>query len=447
MTESRIPGFYKLSVSERRKRAAELLGLSEAALSSVLDSGGLEVERADKTVENVIGTFSLPFCLGLNVCINGEDFLAPMTVEEPSVVAAVSNAAKMIRAGGGFCAQADPPHMIAQVELHDVDHSAQTIHAIEEAREALMVLGDKAVPGLVARGGGVVDLEVRDLGDGFVVVHFIVDCQDAMGANLVNTVAEAAAPIIQTIANNSGGGSVGLRILSNLADRRKVRVRARIPAISLGLGSFTGERVRDGIVLASRFAEKDPYRAATHNKGIMNGVDAVVIATGNDWRAVEAGAHAYAARNGSYSPLCTWSKDEDGNLVGDLELPLALGIVGGPTRVHEGVKLGLKMTGVESASALAMLVASVGMASNLAALRALASDGIQRGHMALHARSVAVAAGAGGNEVEKVAHRIHRLGDVTLQAAHAALAQLRDSMKQDPKLSPVSSHGFAQPAP
>ncbi|MEM9189760.1 MAG: hydroxymethylglutaryl-CoA reductase, degradative [Myxococcota bacterium] len=421
MSTSRLPGFYKLSLDERRRLAAQALGVETRDLVRALQAGGLDVCRADKTIENVIGTFSLPFALTLNVTLNGQDHLAPMVVEEPSVVAAASNAAKLIRAGGGFLADADEPVMIAQVQLDEVDDAEAARAAIVGAYDEIRVVADQAVPGLVARGGGARGIEVRDLGDGSIVVHVLVDCRDAMGANLVNTVAERVAPLLATLA----GGRIGLRILSNLCDRRKVRVRCRVPVSALAQGERSGEAVRDAIVRASRFAERDPYRAATHNKGIMNGVDAVVVATGNDWRAVEAGAHAYAARNGRYEPLCTWRVDEDGALLGEMEIPLALGIVGGPTRVHAAARFGLEVTAVESAQELAMLVACVGMASNLDACRALATDGIQKGHMALHARTVAIAAGAEGDEVEKVAADIHQAGDVTVGAAKACLDTLR----------------------
>jgi hydroxymethylglutaryl-CoA reductase len=422
---SRLPGFYKLSVDERRRLAAQALGVDVRDLVRALAAGGLDLSTADKTIENVIGTYSLPFGVGLNVTMNGKDYLVPMVVEEPSVVAAASNASKMIRAGGGFGAAADEPVMIAQVQLDDVPDAAKASEAILSQRRALLHDADRAVPGLVARGGGARDIEVRDLGDGMMVVHVLVDCRDAMGANLVNSVAEGLAPRLVALS----GGAIGLRILSNLCDRRKVRVAARVPAEALATEEFTGVEVRDGIARASEFAERDPYRAATHNKGIMNGVDAVVVATGNDWRAVEAGAHAYAARNGRYEPLCTWRVDEDGMLAGELEMPLALGVVGGTSRVHSGAQLGLAMTCAESASELAMIAACVGVASNLAACRALATEGIQRGHMALHARSVAIAAGARDGEVELVASEIHRLGSVTLECAREVLAGFRPPIK------------------
>ncbi len=419
---SRWPGFYKLSVEDRRRVAAEALGIDVDDLISALGDGGLKCDKADKIIENVVGTFSLPFALALNVQINGQDFIAPMVVEEPSVVAAASNAARMVREGGGFTAEADEPIMIAQVQLDEVVDSVRACTRIRQHVGELIELGNEAVPGLVRRGGGVRGVEPRDLGEGMVVVHFHVDCRDAMGANLVNTVAEAVSDRVEELC----GGRMGLRILSNLCDRRKVRVTCRVPSHALAADGFDGADVRDGVVRASRFAERDPYRAATHNKGLMNGLDAVVLATGNDWRAVEAGAHAYAARTGQYSPLCTWRADHD-DLVGTLEIPLSLGTVGGPARVHDAARLGLRVVDASSAVELAMVAASVGMASNLAALRALATDGIQRGHMALHARSVASAAGALGADVERVAHRIHAAGNVTLEAAKRVLAELSRS--------------------
>jgi hydroxymethylglutaryl-CoA reductase len=396
-------------------------------LITALGDGGLACEKADKIIENVLGTFSLPFAVALNVQVNGDDFIAPMVVEEPSVVAAASNAARMVREGGGFTAEADEPIMIAQVQFDEVPDVAGSCHRIRQHANELITLGNAAVPGLVRRGGGVRSIEARDLGEGMLVVHFHVDCRDAMGANLVNTVAEAVADRIQTLC----GGRTGLRILSNLCDRRKVRVRCRVPARALTSEGFNGKEVRDGIVRASRFAERDPYRATTHNKGLMNGLDAVVIATGNDWRAVESGAHAYAARSGKYSPLCVWRAEGD-DLVGSLEIPLSLGTVGGPSRVHDGARMGLRVVNASSATELAMVAAAVGMASNLAALRALATEGIQRGHMALHARSVAIAAGAIGADVERVAQRIHGIGEVTLEAAQRALRELSSMAQSAP---------------
>jgi hydroxymethylglutaryl-CoA reductase len=420
MVTSRIPGFYKLTLDERRRIAAEALGVDVSDLEDALTAGGLDDARADKVIENVIGTYAIPFAVGLNVQMNGRDYLAPMVVEEPSVVAAASNASKIIRAGGGFEAEADPPLMIAQIQLDRVADVEAARRAILAEERALCALADASVASIVDRGGGARSIEVRDLGDGWLVVHALVDCRDAMGANTVNTVAEALADRVAELA----GGRVGLRILSNLSDRRCVRVRCAIPASELAFDGYGGDEVRDGIVRASEFAERDPYRAATHNKGIMNGIDPVVIATGNDWRAIEAGAHAYAARNGRYEPLATWRCGDDGALVGQMEVPLALGIVGGTLRVHEGARLGLRIAGVDSAQELAMLAACVGVASNFAALRALATDGIQRGHMALHARSVAIAAGARGGKVELVAKHIHAEGRITVHRAREVLRVL-----------------------
>jgi hydroxymethylglutaryl-CoA reductase len=420
MVTSRLPGFYRLSLIERRRLAESVMGLPTGAIDRALALGGLDPETADKTIENVIGTYAMPLALGLNMQMNGRDYLVPMVVEEPSVVAAASNAAKMVRAGGGFTTESDAPIMIAQIQLDRVPDVTGAIERLAARKDELLALADSAVPNLVARGGGARDLELRDLADGWLVVHVLVDCRDAMGANLVNTVAESLAPHVAAIT----GGRIGLRILSNLTSHRCVRVRCRVPAKVLATEGFTGEEVRDGIVRASEFAERDPYRAATHNKGIMNGIDPVVIATGNDWRAVEAGAHAYAARHGKYGPMCTWKVGTDGALEGFLELPLALGIVGGTLRVHQGARLGLEAAGIDSAQELAMLAASVGVASNLAALRALATVGIQKGHMALHARSVAIAAGARGALVEQVAAEIHESGTVTVEAAREALRRL-----------------------
>ena len=417
---SRIPGFFKHSVDERRRLVAEATDLAPHEFEAASARGGLDVATSDKTVENVIGTYALPFATTLNVRINGRDVVAPMVIEEPSVVAAASNAARMVRMSGGFRAEADEPIVAAQVQLLEVDDASAARARIVEETSSILAMADAAIPGLVARGGGARSLDVRILGepsDKMIVVDVHVDCRDAMGANLVNSVAEAIGDRLGAIAR----AHVGFRILSNLCDRRKVRVSCTVAFDALSTEAMNGESVARGIEEGSRFAELDPYRAATHNKGIMNGIDAVVIATGNDWRAVEAGAHAYAARDGKYRPLAIWRR-EGGQLVGRLEMPLALGVVGGTLRIHPTARLALRMTGAESAVDLAQIAASVGLASNLAALRALASDGIQRGHMALHARTVAIAAGASGDHVERVAARIVELGDITLEAARRVLA-------------------------
>jgi hydroxymethylglutaryl-CoA reductase len=354
-------------------------------------------------IENVIGLHSLPLGIALNFMVNGRDVLVPMTLEEPSVVAGASFMAKLARGGGGFHATTSEPHMIGQMQVINVVNLHEAKLKIYENKADLLAEADTIDPILKKFGGGARDLEVRVIADspigGFLVVHLIYDVRDAMGANAVNTACERLAPKIETIT----GGKVHLRILSNLADRRIARARCTIPVKDLGFDTFSGEEVRDGIIAAYAFAAVDPYRAATHNKGIMNGVDSVVIATGNDWRAIEAGAHAYAVKNGQYTSLSTWGKDADGNLVGTLEMPMAVGIVGGATKVHSAAQAAVKLMGVKTASELAEIIVSVGLAQNMAALRALATEGIQRGHMSLHARQVAIAAGATGDLVEKVA--------------------------------------------
>ncbi len=421
---SRLPGFYKVSVEERRALVSEATGEAACDIARALEAGGLDEETADKFVENVIGTYGLPYGVALNVRVNGRDHVVPMVVEEPSVVAAASNAARMIREGGGFIAEVDESLMTAQVQLTHVRDREGAKARILAAEPALLALADDAILGLTERGGGARSLEVRLLGnddDAMVVVHILVDCRDAMGANLINGLAERIAPNLAELA----GARIGLRILSNLCDRRCVRVRCRVPSHVLATEEMDGKSVAEGIVSASRFAELDPYRATTHNKGIMNGIDAVVIATGNDWRAVEAGAHAYAARSGKYAPLATWRRTEEGDLAGAIELPMALGTVGGTLRVHQAARLSLRLLGVTNAQDLACIAAALGLASNLAALRALATCGIQRGHMALHARSVALAAGASGAEVERVATIIVEARDITLDAARKAVDVIR----------------------
>jgi hydroxymethylglutaryl-CoA reductase len=417
---SRFPGFYKVSVDERRALVCDATGADPQEIERALAGGGIDADTADKFVENVLGTYALPYGVALNVRVDGHDHVVPMVVEEPSVVAAASNAAKMVRAGGGFTSDVDPPHMISQIQLINVSDVPRAIDAVEARAVEILALADESIPGLVARGGGARSIEVRGLGDAktdrMMVVHIVVDCRDAMGANLMNTVAEACAERLAEIAQ----AKVGLRILTNLCDKRLVRVKCRVPAEALATDDMDGDAVIDGIVNASRFAELDPYRAATHNKGVMNGIDAVVLATGNDWRAVEAGAHAYAARSGQYSPLSIWRRDGN-DLVGTLELPLALGTVGGTLRVHPAARLSLRMLNVENAGQLAAIAAAIGLANNLAAVRALATDGIQRGHMAQHARSVALAAGAEGDFVQRVAHMIVEARDITLEAAKRAL--------------------------
>jgi hydroxymethylglutaryl-CoA reductase len=412
MTTSRIPGFYNLTLDERRAKLADAAGLTppfdyaqDKPGLAAWTSGGLSPEAADHMIENVIGTFSLPLGIGLNFQVNGRDVLVPMAIEEPSVVAGASFMAKLARAGGGFHATTSAPEMIGQMQVINLPNINEARLKIYEKKAELLAEADTIDPVLKKFGGGARDLEVRIIESSpigaFLVVHLIYDVRDAMGANAVNTACEKLAPQIEAITR----GKVHLKILSNLADRRLARARCTIPVnqLTVGFESFKGETVRDGIIAAWAFADSDPYRAATHNKGIMNGVDAVVIATGNDWRAIEAGAHAYAVKNGKYTSLSTWGKDADGNLVGTLEMPMAVGIVGGATKVHPAAQAAVKLMGVKTANELAEIIVSVGLAQNLAALRALATEGIQRGHMSLHARQVAIAAGASGDLIEKVA--------------------------------------------
>jgi hydroxymethylglutaryl-CoA reductase len=404
MTNSRISGFYNMTLDERRLKLGDGIA-SHLTPESLLpfSTGGLSREAADHMIENVIGLYSLPLGIALNFQVNGRDVLVPMTLEEPSVVAGASFMAKLARAGGGFTATTTDPLMIGQMQVIHVTNLEEAKLRLYEHKAELLVEADSIDPVLKKFGGGARDLEVRIFESspigGFLVVHLIYDVRDAMGANAVNTACERLAPRVEAIT----GGKVHLRILSNLADRRIARARCTVPLNELAFDDFSGEEVRDGIIAAYAFAAADPYRAATHNKGIMNGVDAVVIATGNDWRAIEAGAHAYAARSGRYTSLSTWNKDADGSLVGTLEMPMAVGIVGGATKVHPAAQAAVKLMDVKTASELAEIIVSVGLAQNMAALRALATEGIQRGHMSLHARQVAIAAGASGELIEKVA--------------------------------------------
>ncbi|NMC72459.1 MAG: hydroxymethylglutaryl-CoA reductase, degradative [Myxococcales bacterium] len=378
-----------LPPAERLRRLADRAGLSEADRAA-LAAGGLDAETADRMIENVVGMLSLPVGVGLHLVVNGRERLVPMAIEEPSVVAGLSNAARMLAAGGGVTATATDARMIGQVQLVEVPDLDAAAKAVLEARDDLARLCAETDPALAKLGGGLRDVAVRRLDPHgpddplgpMLVVHLVIDTLDAMGANAVNTMAERAAPELE----RRTGGHARLRILSNLADRRTVTAAGRVPFAALAREGFPGEDVARGIEEASVFAERDPYRAATHNKGIMNGIDALLIATGQDWRAVEAGAHAWAARDGRYGPLSRWRRGEDGALHGTLTLPMAVGVVGGAVRTHAAVRAALRLAGVERARDLAELAAAVGLAQNLAALRALAAEGIQRGHMRLHAR-------------------------------------------------------------
>jgi hydroxymethylglutaryl-CoA reductase len=372
--------------------------LSAAELSTLRGERGLDPDTADRMIENAIGVFALPIGLGLNLTINGRDYVVPMVVEEPSVVAAISFAGKIVREAGGFTATDDPSLMIGQVQVVEYGDAKAATERVLAAKDRLLALANGFLSGMVRRGGGAKDIEVRTLAapegagaEPLLIVHVVVDTRDAMGANIVNTVAEGVAPLIAELS----GGKVCLRILSNLADRRVARASCRVPVGALADFGFTGDEIAAGIVQASRFASADPYRAATHNKGIMNGIDAVAIATGQDWRALEAGAHAFACRDGRYGPLSTWETD-DGHLVGRIELPLAVGTEGGAARAHPGVRAALGVLQVGSARELATVLAAVGLAQNFAALRALGSVGIQKGHMALHARCLAASTGKRG---------------------------------------------------
>lgn len=420
---ARIPRFYQLSLDERIEILREWANLADDEVTLLREGHALDLAQADYMIENVVGVYGLPLGIATNFQINGRDFLVPMVVEEPSVVAAASHAARLVRDGGGFQAESDSPVMIGQVQVLDVPDPAAAGAAIRGARAEIVAEANRRLPSLVELGGGVQDVEVRTLADPatgpMIVVHLLIDVRDAMGANAVNTAAEAVAPTITRLT----GGRVNLRILSNLADRRLTRVRCRVPASSLARDGVPGAAVVRGIVEAQVLAEIDPYRAATHNKGIMNGIDAVVVATGNDWRAAEAGAHAYAARSGQYRALTEWRRDSAGDLSGYLELPLALGIVGGTTRVHPLARLALKILAVESAQELAQIAAAVGLAQNLGALRALATEGIQPGHMELHARQIAIAAGATGEQIERVAQQLVAEGNIRLARAQEILGE------------------------
>ncbi len=420
MSSSRLPGFYKMKMAERLRRLAE--ALDEGHLDGLGESATLPLANADAMIENAIGVLGLPVGVGLNFLVNGEDVLIPMAVEEPSVIAAVSLAAKITRDGGGFTAGADEPRMIGQVQVTDVPSPEAARAAVLREKEQILAAANALHPAMKARGGGAKDIEVRLLQVGSetqLVVHLIVDTQDAMGANLINTMCEGVAPLIERLT----AGRVRLRILSNLADLRLARASCRIPFEALADFGFSGAEVAHGIAEASRFADADPYRACTHNKGVMNGVDAVALATGNDWRAIEAGAHAWCARNGKYQPLSRWWVEE-GALRGSIEIPIQVGTVGGAVKANPLIPVLLRMMGNPGAQKLAGIMAAVGLAQNMAALRALGTVGIQKGHMALHARNLAVSAGAKGHAVEEVARALIAAGEIKLHRAQEILAKM-----------------------
>ncbi len=418
---SRISGFYKKSIEERVRLIKDLVGLSDEDIGVLRSWGNLDPKIADAMIENVVGAMSYPFAIATNFKVNGKDYLVPMVIEESSVVAAASNAARVMRKDDGIKAVTTGPVMISQIQLVNVKAPYYAKMKIIEYKEEILELANKQDPVLVKLGGGAKDLEVRVIGGPqgpMVVTHLIVDVRDAMGANAVNTMAEKVAPLIERIT----GGKVYLRILTNLAEKRLARAWVKVYKEDIG-----GEEAVDGIVAASDFAWADPYRAATHNKGIMNGIIAVALATGQDHRALEAGAHAYAARNGRYMPLSLWEKDEEGNLVGSLELPIAVGLVGGAVKVHPVARLAIKILGVETAQELAEIMAAVGLAQNFAALRALATEGIQKGHMKLHAKNIAIMAGASPELADKIADIMVSEGNVRFDRAKELLEELGHS--------------------
>lgn len=397
---SQLSGFYKLSPKERVQLIKELAGLTDEEVNLLQSTGSLDMDLANRMIENVVGAFPIPLGIAVNFLINKRDYLIPMAIEEPSVVAAASYAAKMARDGGGFFTSSTSPIMIGQIQTVHVKDPHGAKMAILASKDEILKKANEQDPMLVSAGGGAKDIDVKIVNAStgpMVITELHVDCRDAMGANAVNTMAEAVAPLIERITH----GRVYLRIISNLAIKRLARAWTTVPKESVG-----GEEVVDRIVEAYAFAAADPYRAATHNKGILNGIIGVVIATCNDHRAIEAGAHAYAARNGHYGPLSTWEKNENGDLVGSIELPMAVGIVGGATRVHPIAKIALKILGVKTANEFGEVLAAVGLAQNLGALRALAHEGIQRGHMSLHARNVAIAAGATGDLIDIIVKKM-----------------------------------------
>ncbi len=434
---SRIPGFYRMKTEKRLETLSTVLGCSpkEKAVLDGTNGGSLSISTAERMIENVVGVFSLPMGIGLNLRIDGEDRLVPMVVEEPSVVAGISHGAKLLRSGEGIRTEASLPIMIGQIQVLDVPNLDSAREIIEKNTPYLIQIADSLDPTLVAAGGGARSIETRilppmdeddPLGT-MLILHLLVDVRDAMGANVVNTMAEKLAPKVEELT----GGRVRLRILSNLADRRLVKAEGFVPFKLLGCGNEeAGREIAEGIQEASVFAERDPYRAATHNKGIMNGIDAMLVATGQDWRAVEAGAHSFAARSGRYTSLSRWRVREDG-LQAELQIPMAVGTVGGILKTHPAVEVGVKkILGIKTAEDLARVAAACGMAQNLAAIRALATEGIQKGHMSLHARNVAVAAGAMEYEIDRLSALLAARGCFDTASAQHALEEIRRAPKK-----------------
>ena len=414
MKTSNYSGFYKLSPAKRLDEVAEFAKLTDEEKASIHFPGALELDKADHMIENVIGTFQLPIGVALNFLINGKDYLIPMAIEEPSVVAAASNAARMARPRGGFTTTECESVMIAQLQLTGVKDPSYARHVIYENKETIFKICNEKDPVLYKLGGGIKNISVRiiDTIEGkMVITHLEVNTLDAMGANAVNSMAEAVAPFIESIT----GGTVYLRILSNLAIHRLARSR-----VVFGK-DVIGEELVDKILLAYAFAEADPFRAATHNKGIMNGIIPIITATGNDTRAIESGAHSYASISGSYKPLTSWEKNAEGDLVGTIELPMAVGLVGGATKVHPVAQTCVKILGVKSANELGGVIASVGLAQNFAAMKALATEGIQRGHMSLHARNIAATVGAEGEILETIVQKMIADKNINMEYAKELL--------------------------
>lgn len=421
---SLVSGFYKLGPKERLTLLKEFAGLSEEECALLQNTGSLPMEVADRMIENVVGAIPIPFGIGINFLINNRDYMIPMAIEEPSVVAGASYAAKMVRDGGGFHTSSTPPIMIGQIQIVGMKDPHAAKMRVLQAKEEILKKANDQDPMLVSVGGGAKDLDAKVIHTPqglMLITELHVDCRDAMGANAVNTMAEAVAPTIERIT----GGRFVLRIISNLATKRLARASCFVPKKSVG-----GEEVVDGIVNAYAFAAADPYRAATHNKGILNGIIAVIIATCNDHRAVEAGAHAYAVKNGHYTTLSTWEKNENGDLVGSIELPMAVGLIGGAVKTHPIAKIAVKILDVKTANEFAEVLAAVGLAQNLGALRALAHEGIQRGHMSLHARNIAVAAGATGEQIDLVAEKMVEERKIRMDRAKELIEAYRASGKK-----------------
>jgi hydroxymethylglutaryl-CoA reductase len=417
---SDISGFYKLSMRERQELLAKIVDLNQEDLQILQELGYFSPTQIDTLIENVVGSYQLPFGLALNFKINDKDYIIPMVIEEPSVVAAASNAARMARKHGGFYSSEVNSIMISQVQITQLKDIETAKQKLIESKQDLLKIANEQDPLLNQLGGGALDLEIRELDTSkgkMLIIHLLVNVLDAMGANVVNTMAEAMSPYVEDIT----GGKVYLRILSNLATHRLARCRAVFDKEMLG-----GEEIVEGILNAYEFALADPYRATTHNKGIMNGIVALTMATGNDTRAIESGAHAYASLKGQYSPLTKYEKDSEGNLVGEIEVPLALGIIGGMTKIHPMARLALKILGVKSANALSQVGAALGLAQNVAALRALASEGIQKGHMALHSRNIAKVAGVPDDLVERVAKVMVKDKKIRVDYAKEVLHRIKD---------------------